>query len=871
MRLGNRDKASAAFCHSRVPLPLSFLLIPVVSLFSLAALPAAGVKEARQEFISGNYSNAIAQSKKAVEENEYGEDWPLLLAESLMAVGRYPEARAVIEAGLERYPRSVRLRVSGRDVFLHNDAWARAREMLEEINQLASTRMWAYQDPQNLVALGRAALWMGVDPRGVLDHFFDRVKKAYPEQREAYLASGDLALDKNDFDLAAKVFQEGLKRFPDDAEFHYGLARAFAPSDRRQMLAFIDGALRSNTNYTPAYVLLADHLVDGEEYKAAREVLDKAHSVNPWLPEAWAYRAVIAHLEREMEAERESREKALKFWSTNPEVDYIIGRKLSQKYRFAEGAEHQRQALRFDPAYLPAKIQLAQDLLRLGQEEEGWRLAEEVYEDDAYDVMAYNLVTLEEQIEKFQTLTNEHFVLRMSERESAVYGERALDLLERARQVLCAKYEMEIETPVIVEIFPEQKDFGVRTFGMPDNPGFLGVCFGSVITANSPASQGGNPSNWEAVLWHEFCHVITLQLTRNKMPRWLSEGISVYEERQANLVWGQHMTPQYREMVLGEDLTPVGNLSAAFLAPKSNLHLQFAYYESSLVVEFLVERFGLDKLRLILRDLRNGVEINQAIAAHTAPLEEIEEEFAEYARARAKQLAPELDFEKPERRTPNIAEWFSAQPKNYYALLAQAQTLLSEEKYEEAKEPLQTLIEYFPNQFGPESAYNLLAFAHRKLDETGLEKKALEEVASRDADAISAFLRLMELDAALEQWPAVWTNAQRFVAVNPLVPQPYRYLGRAGEELGESREAARAYRVLLLLDPPDPADAHFRLARLLRDENDPEAKRHVLQALEEAPRFRDAHRLLLEMNRGKNEPAPPEPEQPERPPAVEKP
>ena len=40
-----------------------------------------------------------------------------------------------------------------------------------------------------------------------------------------------------------------------------------------------------------------------------------------------------------------------------------------------------------------------------------------------------------------------------------------------------------------MEIFAEQKDFGVRTFGMPDNPGFLGVCFGCVITANSPASQ----------------------------------------------------------------------------------------------------------------------------------------------------------------------------------------------------------------------------------------------------------------------------------------------------------------------------------------------------------------------------------------------
>ena len=36
-------------------------------------------------------------------------------------------------------------------------------------------------------------------------------------------------------------------------------------------------------------------------------------------------------------------------------------------------------------------------------------------------------------------------------------------------------------------------------------------------------------------------------------------------------------------------------------------------------------------------------------------------------------------------------------------------------------------------------------------------------------------------------------------------------------------------------------------ARLLKDKNPVEAKRHVLMALAEAPRFRQAHRLLLEI------------------------
>ena len=97
-------------------------------------------------------------------------------------------------------------------------------------------------------------------------------------------------------------------------------------------------------------------------------------------------------------------------------------------------------------------------------------------------------------------------------------------------------------------------------------------------------------------------------------------------------------------------------------------------------------------------------------------------------------------------------------------------------------------------------------------------------------------------------------NAERFLAVNPLLPQPYRYRARASEESGKTEAAIQSYQKLLLLDPPDPAEVHFRLARLLRQTGDPAVKRHVLQALEEAPRFREALRLLLEIN-GESPPA----------------
>jgi len=462
-----------------------------------------------------------------------------------------------------------------------------------------------------------------------------------------HVARGELALEKHDFALAAKVFAEALKRFPNDADFHCGLARAYAPSQRAHMLESLQTALSHNSNHVPSLLLLVDSHIDAEAYTEAEAVLRRVRTVNPWHPDAWAFQAVLANLQNDPATERAARQTALRHWATNPRVDCLIGRMLSEKYRFAEGAAHQRQALQFQPGYLPAQAQLAQDLLRLGEETDGWRLAEAVHQKDNYDVAAFNLVTLRETMAKFQTVSNRNFMLRMHPHEAVLYGDRALALLERARDRLCSKYGLDLRSPIVVEIFPSQNDFGVRTFGLPDNPGFLGVCFGRVITANSPASQGGHPANWEAVLWHEFCHVVTLQLTASKLPRWLSEGISVYEERLANPTWGQTMNPRYRSMILDGELSPIADLSGVFLSPRSELHLQFAYYQSALVVEFVVDYFGIDRLESGLAGTGAGRPHQPDTPETHGPDGRVGNAVCGVRRKRAENLAPGLDWQNP--------------------------------------------------------------------------------------------------------------------------------------------------------------------------------------------------------------------------------
>lgn len=826
---------------------------------------AAEVASAQKEFDTGGYAAAIKQAEKGVADTPGNEEWHLLLTQALLAVGRNRDADTTIRAALTAFPMSIRVRWLAREVALANGAAERAAQMVEDIRRLYTARQYAYRSPPDLVVFGRAALALGADPKDVLDRVFAVAQKAAPTLRDVYLARGSLALEKHDFALAATAFEEGLKQIPDDAELNYGLARAHTEGDRTTMVSAAEAALKKNPRHVPSLLLLADHRIDAESYPEAEKLLAQVIEINPVQPDAWALRAVLAHLRNDRAAEQSARATALSNWPTNPRVDWLIGQKLSQKYRFAEGAARQEQALSFDITYLPAQSQLANDLLRLGNEADGWKLAEAVHERDAYDVEAYNLATLKDTMAKYGTLTTDDFVIRMTPHELEIYGKQVLELLTRAKKQLVQKYGVELARPTYVEIFADPKDFAVRTFGMPDVGGFLGVCFGRVVTANSPASTAAHGTNWQSVLWHEFCHVVTLQLTENKMPRWLSEGISVYEERQAHPSWGQHMTPRYREMILkgtdpkrSTDLTPVAEMSAAFLAPPTPLFLQFAYYQSSLVVEYIVTKHGADKLRAVLRDLRNGKDINAALADQVAPIDQLEKEFTAYAREQAEQLGPGLDWEKPAPKLlkpgaeADFAQWSEKRPDNYWVLLQKVAKLMDQKKWPEAKKSLQFLLERYPDQRGGatgggDSAYKLLAAVHRELGETEQERATLSRLAVLDYEAPDTYLRLMELGAPAKDWADVALNAKRFLEINPLIAPPYRYLAQAARELGDAPVAVQANRTLLLLDPANPSEVHFQLAELLHQQKDPEARRHVLMALEDAPRNRAALNLLLEL------------------------
>ena len=79
--------------------------------------------------------------------------------------------------------------------------------------------------------------------------------------------------------------------------------------------------------------------------------------------------------------------------------------------------------------------------------------------------------------------------------------------------------------------------------------------------------------------------------------------------------------------------------------------------------------------------------------------------------------------------------------------------------------------------------------------------------------------------------------------------QAHSQLGKLTLDLGQPKIAQREYQAVLDLKPADPAAAHLGLALAYKMENRPDqAREEVISALEAAPNYKPAQKLLLELS-----------------------
>src|SRR5439155_2875239 len=155
-------------------------------------------------------------------------------------------------------------------------------------------------------------------------------------------------------------------------------------------------------------------------------------------------------------------------------------------------------------------------------------------------------------------------------------------------------------------------DFAVRNVGLPGLIGALGICFGKVVTMDSPRARPPGEFQWEGTLWHELAHVVTLQMSNQRLPRWLSEGISEYEEKVQRPDWARGMDVTFAAALNRGETMKLRDLNEGFTDPRK---VSLAYFQASVVVEYIVRTFEDAGLHRLIRAYGQGKEGEAALKA----------------------------------------------------------------------------------------------------------------------------------------------------------------------------------------------------------------------------------------------------------------
>ena len=703
------------------------------------------------------------------------------------------------------------------------------------------------------------------------NRLFREAIRVQPRNLEAQVLWGDLFLAKyneNEAQTSYRLILEKNRRY---VPALVGMGKILPGAAAKNAL---DAALAINPASLPALETLATIEIEDERYDKAESHLQKMLAINPESLAAQTLLAAIAQLKDDFSTYETLRQSVAQLRPDDGTFYEKIAEILGRKYRFKEAVELAQTAIETDPNLWNAYTILGTNLLRLGKETEGRRYLEKSFEKDPFNVLTKNMLAVLDVLDGFETLQTEHFIVRMHQSDAAVLWPHLQPFLEEMWNTLTAKYQFTPQSPILLEIFHNNEDFAARTIGLPNIGPLIGVCFGNVITMTSPITlQPAGFANWKEIIWHEFVHVITLQMTHNRIPRWLSEGISVFEEHQGRPEWGRKQNLDLVRAVQEDHFLPLAQLNEGFSKATSAEALNFAYYQSSLLVQYMVERYGFQRLLTLLEEYQTYQPMNTIIqTVFGQTLGEFEAGFHTWTEKKAQQINIYVHQEdpndqreghghgvqrnaltsadprlNPDRLMETMRARIQEQPRDFMAHFQLGMLLYRSGKDNEAIPPLKTAQKLLPSYGGTPNPYQILAEIYQKQGKEKERIAELEKWVAVQQHAFRAAYQLAQAKIKRNNPKKALYYLQRTLDVNPYHVETHKDLATISLKQGNYPQAIRQYKILVALENTDPAKAKTDLAdAYLRGGKKKEAKQTALDALEIAPTYERAQTILLD-------------------------
>jgi tetratricopeptide (TPR) repeat protein len=349
---------------------------------------------------------------------------------------------------------------------------------------------------------------------------------------------------------------------------------------------------------------------------------------------------------------------------------------------------------------------------------------------------------------------------------------------------------------------------------------------------DSPSGRPPGQFHWASTLWHEMSHVYILTLTNYRVPRWFTEGVAVHEETATTPDWGDRITPDIIAAIRDKKLLPVAEIDRGFVHPKFPAQVIVSYFEAGKMCDYIAERWGESKL----------LDMAHQFAKNRPTVDVIREQLKMEPEAFDKDFLASI-----EKETAVTVKNFETWTKGLGELNKLTRT--PDANNDDLIAKGRALEIFYPDYVEAGNPYLIVAKAclARKDNACALEEYAkYSKHSGRDADAVKKYADLLKEAGKPEEAAAA---LERLNAVNPLDQDLHQKLGALYLASNRAPLAAREYGAVVALKPLDVAGSHYNLAMAYKAQGlEDKAREEALTALEAAPDYRPAQKLLLQLS-----------------------
>ncbi|MBT3378650.1 MAG: tetratricopeptide repeat protein [Lentisphaerae bacterium] len=783
-------------------------------------------------FKAGRYEEAIERTAALIGAlPSVGRAWALR-AEALLHLGRHDQAREAVRKALHLEPGGV----SSQLARLH---LARLTGDQRGARRAEDFFFGLYREARELTAeelrgIGEAA--GREDPHGAWKAFQEAHERD-PLYVPAYISAGYHCLAFFSWDKARGEFDRALGIWPLCPDARSGRAAvSLALGEYEDAAERLAGALEVNPHHAVALqqkaVLLALEGNFRGGLDAVREGALPGQCLTPTLLATEA--ELLDGLRREVE--RDQVLQTLVGIDPRPAFAYAsLARARARQRSFPEAVGWGRKAIEADSRHWEGYYEAGINLLRLGEEREGRRLLDRSFRLNPFNVWAYNTLNVVDRDlvhREYVYHDTPHFRVKLHRRDDEVLWPYLEMWLESAYEQLSKAYGVEPVGPrecggrLLLLILQTYEAFSARTAGLP-GLGALGACFGQVITMPSPRLGRvfeTHRGNWQRVLIHELTHVMTLQRSRYRVSRWLTEGLSQREEGATAYI----SDPLLARAWNAGQLPGLADLERAFTRPQFAGQLALSYQQALLAVRLLEKDHGGEAFGQLLGLLAEGTSEKDALQEVTGrDMGELDQAYALWLSEHAERVPYLL------RAGVGESEIEGMRPATPQDWLDRAVVEFKRKKYEEAFVSADAAIALEPTLVDAHVVRGLSASEGRQ--DYDLAEECFTEAIALDPSCFFAHLHLGLLGVKSDRVEMAIRELeiarQLYPRYHPEKDSPYTVLVELYVEAGERRKAVEVMRDLRVLSPGD-GEAARGYARLLRRSGAPAAD--VAEAFQDA-------------------------------------